>query len=106
MIERGISEKCPTPRGWLDYIEPAISQVFQKTLGCDNYACAWRTSISLWIYRPDEKDWTFICFEDLTDKDLELFCKIHDIENLVPPEVYGKSGLKLNLTDEIEFMDI
>ena len=106
MIERGISVKCPTPRGWLAYIEPAIDRVFQKTMGCDNHACAWRTSTSLWIYRPDEKDWEFKIFEDLTDKDLELFCKLHDITNLVPPEVYGGSKLKLHLADEVEFMDI
>ena len=106
MIERGISAKCPTPCGWLYYIDPAIDRVFQKTMGCDNYACAWRTSTSLWIYQPDRKHWTFKHFDDLTDEDLELFCKLHDITNLVPPEVYGGSKLKLHLADEVEFMDI
>ncbi len=106
MIERGISVKCPNNAVWFDYIGPAVNRVFQKTLGCDNYAMAWRTDIALWIYLPDDKTWIFKAFEDLTDEDLELFCKIHDIANLVPPEVYGKSGLKLNLTDEVEFMDI
>lgn len=106
MIERGISVEHPNRVGWVDYIEPAVSRVFQKTLGYDNYARAWRTGVALWIYVPDDKDWNFKYFEDLTDEDLELFCKIHDIANLVPPEVYGKSRFKLNLTDEVEFMDI
>ena len=106
MIERGISAKCPTPCGWLYYIDPAIDRVFQKTMGCDNHACAWRTSEALWVYVPDDKSWCFKRFEDLTDEDLELFCRIHDITELVPPEVYGKPGFKLSLTDEVEFMDI
>ena len=106
MIERGISVKCQNSMGWFDYIEPAVDRVFQKTLGCDNYAMSWRTDIALWIYAPDIKCWYFKRFEDLTDEDLELFCKIHDIADLVPPEVYGKSGFKLNLADEVEFMDI
>ena len=38
MIERGISVEHPNRVGWVDYIEPAVSRVFQKTLGCKNYA--------------------------------------------------------------------
>ena len=106
MIERGISVEYPNSMGWFDYIEPAVDRVFQKTLGCDNYAMSWRTNVDLWIYWPDDKSWCFKRFEDLTDEDLELFCRIHDITKLVPPEVYGRSKFKLNLADEVEFMDI
>ena len=105
MVKRGISENGDYDR-WCYYLEPAISNVSQKTMGCDNHASAWRTSKALWVYEPDCKDWAFKYFEDLTDKDLELFCKLHDITNLVPPEVYGGSKLKLHLADEVEFMDI
>ena len=106
MIERGISVDYPNSMGWFDYIEPAADRVFQKTLGCDNYATSWRTNVDLWIYWPDDKRWRFKRFEDLTDEDLELFCRIHDITELVPPEVYGDSKLRLKLADEVEFMDI
>lgn len=103
MVKRGISEneeydKC------CRYREPAISDVFQKTIGCDNIAVAWRTDNSLWI--RENTDWTFRYYYDLTDKDIKEFCRIHDITELVPPEVYGDSKLRLNLVDEVEFMDI
>lgn len=103
MVKRGISENEDYDR-WCYYLEPAISNVFQKTIGCNNIACAWRTADSLWI--RENTAWTFRHYGDLTDADIKEFCRIHDITELVPPEVYSKSGLKLNLTDEVEFMDI
>ena len=103
MVKRGISENGGYD-GWCYYLEPAISNVFQKTIGCDNIASAWRTAHSLWI--RENTDWTFRYYDDLTDEDIKEFCRIHDITELVPPEVYGDSKLRLNLVDEVEFMDI
>lgn len=103
MVKRGISENEDYDR-WCYYLEPAISNVFQKTIGCNNIACAWRTDNSLWI--RENTAWTFRHYGDLTDADIKEFCRIHDITELVPPEVYGDSKLRLNLVDEVEFMDI
>lgn len=103
MVKRGISENENYDR-WCYYLEPAISNVFQKTIGCDNIAKAWRTDHSLWI--REDTAWTFRYYGDLTDEDIKEFCYIHDITELVPPEVYGDSKLRLNLVDEVEFMDI
>ena len=103
MVKRGISENGGYD-GWCYYLEPAISNVFQKTIGSNNIACAWRTDNSLWIRKNTA--WTFRHYGDLTDADIKEFCRIHDITDLVPPEVYGDSKLRLNLVDEVEFMDI
>lgn len=103
MVKRGISENEDYDK-WCFYRKPAISNVFQKTIGCDNIASVWRTSHSLWI--RENTAWTFRNYGDLTDEDIKEFCRIHDITNLVPPEVYGDSKLRLNLVDEVEFMDI
>lgn len=103
MVKRGISENGDYD-SWCYYLEPAISNVFQKTIGCNNIACAWRTDNSLWI--RENTAWTFSHYGDLTDADIKEFCRIHDITELVPPEVYGDSKLRLNLVDEVEFMDI
>ena len=106
MVKRGISENEDYDK-WCFYLKPAISNVFQKTIGCDNIAGAWRTGHSLWIRETDGYHaWTFKSYNELTDADIKEFCRIHDITELVPPEVYGDSKLRLNLTDEVEFMDI
>lgn len=106
MVKRGISENYDFEK-WCDYREPAVSRVFQKTIGCNNLAIAWRTSDSLWIRETNEYlDWTFKYHTELTDADIKEFCRIHDIMDLVPPEVYGESKLKLNVATEVEFMDI
>ena len=111
MVKRGISENADYDK-WCNYLKPAISNVFQKTIGCDDIAFAWRTRDSLWIRENAEQcptdyvDWTFKYYRDLTDEDIKEFCRIHDIMELVPPEVYGDSKLRLNLVDEVEFMDI
>lgn len=103
MVKRGISENEEYGK-WCFYRKPAISDVFQKTIGCDNIAAAWRTRDSLWI--RENTAWTFRYYRDLTNEDIKEFCRIHDITELVPPEVYGDSKLRLNLVDEVEFMDI
>lgn len=103
MVKRGILENGDYDR-WCYYLNPAISNVFQKIIGCDNIACAWRTGDSLWI--RESVNWTFRYYRDLTDADIKEFCRIYDIMDLVSPEVYGESRVKLNLTDEVEFMDI
>lgn len=103
MVKRGISENGDYDR-WCYYLEPAISSVFQKTIGSNNIACAWRTDDSLWI--RESVNWTFRNYGDLTDAEIKEFCRIHDIMDLVSSEVYGESRVKLNLTDEVEFMDI
>ena len=111
MVKRGISENEEYDK-WCFYREPAISDVFQKTIGCNNTAVAWRTGDSLWIRESAEQcptdyaDWLFRYYRYLTDKDIKEFCRIHDITELVPPGVYGDSKLRLNLVDEVEFMDI
>lgn len=114
MVKRGISENNNF-NGWCNYREPAISRVFQKTIGCNNSAFSWRTSDSLWIREKDNDadelsndyyNWTFKYHEELTDADIKEFCRIHDIIDLVSPEVYGESKLKLNVVTEVEFMDI
>lgn len=106
MIKRGISENNNFD-SWCDYREPATSRVFQKTIGCKNDAIAWRASDSLWIRETDEyHDWTFKYYTELTDADIKEFCRIHDIMDLVSPEVYGESKLKLDIATEVEFMDI
>ena len=103
MVKRSISENAGYDE-WCHYRKPAISDVFQKTIGCDNIAVVWRTDRSLWI--RENTAWTFRYYGDLTDEDIKEFCRIHDITELVPPEVYGDSKLRLNLADEVEFMDI
>lgn len=104
MIERGISEDNDY-EAWCDYIEPATSEVFEKTLGEINGACSWRTDCSLWIRDP-EGGWTFRPYDELTDAEIKKFCRIHDIMDLVSPEVYGESKLKVDVATEVEFMDI
>ena len=106
MVERGISEDNDYD-AWCDYREPAISRVFQKTIGTSNSACSWRTDRSLWI-REDNvyMDWTFRSYDELTDEEIKEFCRIHDIMDLVSPEVYGESKLKVDVATEVEFMDI
>jgi len=106
MVERGISEDNDFD-AWCDYREPAISKVFQKTIGTSNSACSWRTDCALWIRDANEYyGWTFKTYDELTDADIKEFCRIHDIMDLVPPEVYGESKLKLDVATEVEFMDI
>ena len=106
MVERGISEDNDFD-AWCDYREPAISKVFQKTIGCNNSACSWRTDRSLWIREDNEyMDWTFRSYDELTDAEIKEFCRIHDIMDFVSPEVYGESKVKLDVANEVEFMDI
>ena len=106
MVERGISEDNDYD-AWCDYREPAISKVFQKTIGTSNSACSWRTDCSLWIREDNEyMDWTFRSYDELTDEEIKEFCRIHDIMDLVSPEVYGESRLKVDVATEVEFMDI
>lgn len=104
MVERGISEDNDFD-SWCDYREPAISRVFQKTIGCRNGACSWRTDCSLWIHERSG-GWSFHMYDELTDEEIKEFCRIHDILDLVSPEVYGESRVKLNVATEVEFMDI
>ena len=106
MVERGISEDNDFSV-WCDYREPAISRVFQKTIGTSNSACSWRTDRSLWIREDNEyMDWTFRSYDELTDAEIKEFCRIHDIMDFVSPEVYGESKIKLDVANEVEFMDI
>jgi len=106
MVERGISEDNDFD-AWCDYREPAISRVFQKTIGTSNSACSWRTDRALWIREDNEyMDWTFQSYDELTDAEIKEFCRIHDIMDLVSPEVYGESKVKLDVASEVEFMDI
>lgn len=106
MVDRGISEDNDF-ESWCDYREPETSNVFQKTIGERNSACSWRTDCSLWIRETDEDhDWTFKAYDELTDEDIKEFCRVHDIIDTVSPEVYGGSKLKLDVTTEVEFMDI
>lgn len=106
MVKRGISENNDF-NAWCDYREPAVSRVFLKTIGCRNGANAWRTDDCLWLRGTDEyHEWSFKYYNELTDADIKEFCRIHDIMDLVPPEVYGESKLKLDVVTEVEFMDI
>lgn len=104
MVKRGISEDNDFD-SWCDYIEPATSEVFQKTIGDRNFACSWRTDCSLWIHESSG-EWTFKMYDELTDDEIKEFCRIHDIIDLVSPEVYGGSKVKLDVATEVEFMDI
>jgi hypothetical protein len=45
-------------------------------------------------------------YDELTDEEIKDFCRVHDIMELVSPEVYGESKVKLNVATEVEFMDI
>lgn len=106
MVKRGISENNGFD-AWCNYRDPAVSIVFQKTIGCRNGARAWRTERSLWIRETGEYfEWTFQPYEELTDAEIKEFCRIHDIMDLVSPDVYGESKLKLDVAAEVEFMDI
>lgn len=104
MVERGISEDNDF-ESWCDYIEPATSDIFRKTINDINGACSWRTDCSLWI-RESDGMWTFHMYDELTDEEIKEFCRIHDILDLVSPEVYGESKVKLDVASEVEFMDI
>lgn len=104
LVDRGISEDNNF-ESWCDYRDPEASRIFQRTIGCRNEACAWRTDRSLWIREPDGI-WTFKMYDELTDEEIKEFCRIHDIIDFVSPEVYGESKLKLDVTTEVEFMDI
>lgn len=106
MVERGISEDNDYDV-WCDYREPAISRVFQKTIGTSNSACSWRTDRALWIRDKNSYyEWIFRSYDELTDTEIKEFCRIHDIMDLVSPEVYGESKVKLDVANEVEFMDI
>lgn len=106
MVERGISENNDFD-SWCDYRDPAVSRVFQKTIGCSNSACSWRTDSSLWIRETDRyHEWTFRSYDELTDAEIKEFCRIHDIMDLVSPDVYGESKLKVDVATAVEFMDI
>lgn len=106
MVERGISEDNDFD-AWCDYREPAISRVFQKTIGTSNSACSWRTDRALWIRDANEYyGWIFRSYDELTDEEIKEFCRIHDIMDLVSPDVYGESKLKVDVATEVEFMDI
>ena len=106
MVKRGISEDQDYDE-WCDYIDPAVSKVFQKTIGCRNGACSWRTENSLWCRSVDGyHEWSFKNYEELTDADIKEFCRVHDIMELVSAEVYSESKLKVDVATEVEFMDI
>ena len=106
MVKRGISENNGFD-AWCNYRDPAVSIVFQKTIGCRNSARSWRTGCSLWIRELDEyHDWSFKHHDELTDEDIKEFCRIHDSIDLVSPDVYGESKLKVDVATEVEFMDI
>lgn len=108
MVKRGISEDQSYER-WCNYIDPAVSNVFQKTIGCGNDAMSWRTDDDLWVRKLNEYNewaWEFVSYSELTDEDIKEFCRIHDIMELVPPEVYGEPNVKLVIATEVEFMDI
>ena len=89
MVERGISEDNDYD-AWCDYREPAISKVFQKTIGTSNSACSWRTDRSLWIRETNEYlDWTFRSYDELTDEEIN-----HYIATYHPFDKAGAYGIQ------------
>lgn len=92
MVKRGISFDNAYDR-WCDYRNIAAKNVFKRTIRPDYDACAmsWRTERALWVPEESEcdlskliySDWTFRSYEKLTDRDIDNFCFIHDINHLV-----------------------
>lgn len=69
---------------WGNYTD-AVKDVLERTMG-RRYrpGGAWRTDMDLWVCSNSDDHWTFKNFVDLTDDDFELFCKQHEIYDLVP----------------------
>lgn len=69
---------------WGNYTD-AVKDVLERTMG-HRYrpGGAWRTDMDLWVCSNNDHHWTFKNFVELTDDDFELFCKQHEIYDLVP----------------------
>lgn len=83
MVFTGIALNIRLDR-WGSYTD-AVEDVMGRTMG-RRYSPggAWRTEKELWICPKNDNRWTFKNFIELTDDDFELFCKQHEIYELVP----------------------
>ena len=69
---------------WGNYTD-AVKDVLERTIGFRiRPGGAWRTEKDLWVCPESDGHWTFKNFVELTDDDFELFCKQHEIYDLVP----------------------
>lgn len=69
---------------WGSYTD-AVRDVLERTIGVRRRpGGAWRTEKDLWVCPKSDSHWTFKNFNELTDDDFELFCKQHEIYDLVP----------------------
>lgn len=83
MVSTGIA--CPDDFDtWGDYTD-AVKDVLERTMG-SRYrpGGAWRTEKDLWVCPENDNHWTFKSYDELTDDDFELFCKQHEVYDLVP----------------------
>lgn len=69
---------------WGSYTD-AVRDVLERTIGVRRRpGGAWRTEKDLWVCPKSDSHWTFKNYNELTDDDFELFCKQHEIYDLVP----------------------
>ena len=69
---------------WCNYTDD-VRDVLGRTIGVRcRPGGAWRTEKDLWVCPESDGHWTFKNFVELTDDDFELFCKQHEIYDLVP----------------------
>lgn len=106
MVERGISFNESLDR-WCPYRSKEADEVLRKTTGLKRTGGSWRTNCDLWVCENVQHSWTFKDCHEITYEEIKYFCVIHDIINIVPPEVYGEKTLsKYHVSTEVEFMDI
>ena len=68
-------------------------------------ARAWRTAKDLWVCPNSDGYWLFKNYTDLSDDDVELFCKQHGIYDLVPDFVVPNRVNKNSIIQDDEDED-
>lgn len=83
MVSTGIALNSSLDN-WGSYTD-AVKDVLGRTMG-RHYrpGGAWRTEKDLWVCSNNDHHWSFKNYDELTDDDFELFCKQHEIYDLVP----------------------
>ncbi len=69
---------------WGNYTDAVKEVLGQNTGHYYRPGGAWRTNKDLWVCPSNDGYWRFKNYTDLTDDDVELFCKQHGIYDLVP----------------------
>lgn len=83
MVSLGIAVNDKLEK-WGRYTD-AVKEVLGQNIGYHyRPGEAWRIGKDLWVCPDSDGYWLFKNYADLTDDDVELFCKQHGIYDLVP----------------------